>query len=142
MYILQEYNDISQEQMELDERTQFLEMGMDPISVIEDNLPFKIVAMNPDAGANKPHAHIYARGYGGKEIGTFVVTQRPPRCASDIIPYIAGKHKGLKNIPAQWLDMIVDWANKRNRFSPNLTNWQYLQNRIFANGYAYNNKAY
>lgn len=126
---------VSREQMYLDERMHFEEMGMDPGNALEDRLPFKIVLMNPDGAAPQPHAHICGKGGGGKEIGTFVLTDMPPRNVSELIPYVVGKHKGLVNVSDEWRQMIVDWASRKSRLDPFRTNWQHLQHQWFLNAY-------
>lgn len=126
---------VSREQMALDERTRFEEMGMYPGSAIEDNFPFKIVLMNPDGNAPSPHAHIYGKGRRGKEIGTFIITPNPPRKVEDLVPYVVGRHEGLRNIPMEWRRMIVDWAGKKSHLDKFRTNWEHLQRQFYNNAY-------
>lgn len=126
---------VSREQMYLDERTHFEEMGMNAGNALEDKLPFKIVLMNPDGAAQQAHAHIYGKGRNGKEIGTFVITKEPPRSIDELIPYIAGKHKGLADVPDEWKQMIVDWASCRSYIDPLRTNWERLDFVFEDNAY-------
>lgn len=117
---------VSREQMHLDERIHFEEMGMNPGNALEDRLPFKIVLMNPDGNAPAPHAHIMKRGRGGKEVGTFIITPNPPRTIEELKSYTVGKHKGLADVPDEWKQMIVDWAPRRSYRDPLRTNWERL----------------
>lgn len=107
-------------------KTRLEEMGMNAGNALEDKLPFKIVLMNPDGGAPKPHAHIMEKGRSRKEVGAFVITTNPPQTVKDLVPYTVGKHKGLKNVPSEWMEMIVKWAPCRSYRDPLRTNWERL----------------
>lgn len=112
------------------------EMGMCRVSAKEDNLPFKIILMNPDTNASAPHAHILELGRNGKEIGTFEITKACPQFVDDLREYVAGKHKGLKNISLDDRQRIVDWAGQRSRLLGRYTNWETLQSLFYVNAYA------
>lgn len=112
------------------------EMGMCQVSVVEENFPFKIVLMNPDTAA-EPHAHIYGKGRNGKEIGAFYLTDKnPPKMAGDLVSYEKGKHVGLKKVPLEWKEMIVEWASKRSKIDRFRTNWEFMQFQFYVNAYA------
>lgn len=94
--------------------THLEEMARMDIPDDADGLPFRVVVNSPDP--NKvPHAHILALDVKETEMGTFVLTDNPPKKVEDFVEYKVGPHKGLGKTPEEWLGMIIEWAVKPNR---------------------------
>lgn len=110
----------------LQEKNPLDEMSLRIISSRGDDLPFKVVIKCPDKG-RYDHAHIIRIGTKCEELGAFVITKYPPRSVDDLVGYCEGRHSGLRNIPRWQLEMLVDWAARRNEFLPAYNNWQVLQ---------------
>lgn len=110
-------------------RERFDEMAMLPVSDKDEGLPFKIIVKSPDS-RDRPHAHIFTLD-SKRELGTFVITDNPPREIGDLVEYLAGRHRGLQDIPSEWREMIVKWAwsksRRFNRFSQSASNWTALR---------------
>lgn len=103
------------------------EMARLDIQDSSDNFPFRVVVNVPDP-YEIPHAHIIAIDAKQTEMGTFVLTINPPRRVEDFVEYKAGPHKGLRDTPIEWLEMIIKWAKKPNvyyrRFGFACSNWK------------------
>ena len=119
------YNRLQKENlMSLEESNVLNEMAIEPISEDKDNLPFYISIKTPET--NKLyHAHIMKKGVKGVELGTFVITPKPPNDFNDLVEYKVGKHEGLKNIQEADRKLIVHWAKSNNNMFPG-TNWEAL----------------
>jgi hypothetical protein len=109
----------------LKEKQQLDEMSIRIISDPEDGLPFKVTIKCPDKGSFD-HAHIMKLGTKADELGAFVITKNPPKSVEDLVGYDEGGHKGLTNFTNEQLQMLVNWASRRNPDYPG-TNWQALQ---------------
>lgn len=108
------------------------EMSLRIMSDTSDNLPFKVIIKSPDKG-KYDHAHIIKLGTRCEEIGAFVITKHSPRSVKDLVGYCEGQHKGLQNIPVYQLQMLVEWASKKNALMPFYTNWQMMQYEYCVN---------
>ena len=110
-----------EERFEYDEST-FKEMSLQPIS--KDDLPFDIIVKSPEKDPEY-HAHIYKKGSKRleDELGAFILTTSLPKNGNELVGYEKGPHKGLRNIPMEWRDLITHWAKKSNDiFNPD-NNW-------------------
>lgn len=116
----------------LSEKEQLDEMSLRIISNRNDNLPFKIIVKCPDKG-RYDHAHIIKLGTKCEELGAFVITKNPPKCIEDLVEYCEGPHEGLRKVPTEQLQMLVNWASRKNKILTAYTNWQMLQYEYYIN---------
>ena len=126
MIIIQENKNEYEEDFNYEVMVKLNEMSIQAISSLSDSvkLPFDISIKSIEKNRTF-HAHIMKKGVKGVELGTFEVTKNPPRKGKDLIEYVNGPHKGLKDISENERQLIADWAKKVNHLFPG-TNWEAL----------------
>jgi hypothetical protein len=103
--------------MTIEEQQKLDEMAIAVINSPKDNLSFRVAIKLPDR--QPPHAHIMDKATGKKELGQFLIDEKPPEKPEDIKDY----KQGITNDMRQ---EIVAWAKLRNKDLPKVTNWEQL----------------
>jgi len=93
------------------------EMAIRTVSARSDNLPFRIAVKAPDH--LPPHAHVVDLKTGETDIYQFLLSKNPPKNPADVKDY-----KGVLSDDQK--QFICDWAVKKNKLFPKLTNWEML----------------
>jgi hypothetical protein len=103
--------------MTIDEQQKLDGMAILVVNSPKDSLPFRITIKSPDH--QPPHAHVMDLATGRKEMGQFLIEEKPPNKPEDIKDYRQGITDGMRQ-------EIVAWAKLRNKDLPKVTNWEQL----------------
>lgn len=101
----------------INEQQKLDEMAIAVINSPNDNLPFRITIKLPDH--QPPHAHIMDKATGKKELGQFLIDNHSPKKPEDIKDYKQGVTDDMRQA-------VFEWAGKRNKDLPKVTNWEQL----------------
>ena len=96
------------------------EMSIRRLCSPKNNLPFKITIQTPDK-FHQDHAHIKDLKTGKIDLGSFLISNTPPKTSKDILD--SPEHKGITD---EMREIIFKWSKLQHWAYP-VTNWEALK---------------